>query len=101
MVIADPWWNPAAENQASGRAHRIGQQRPLYTTSVTAEVESTEAFKAQHSAKLVGPVLNEARASQEIWPMPLRVNREGHDVAATGTWPLPVLGTLHRAAEAP
>ncbi|MBT9599436.1 MAG: DEAD/DEAH box helicase [Vitreoscilla sp.] len=29
VVIADPWWNPAAEDQASGRAHRIGQQRPV------------------------------------------------------------------------
>ncbi|HSI56952.1 MAG TPA: DEAD/DEAH box helicase, partial [Ideonella sp.] len=29
VVIADPWWNPAAEDQASGRAHRIGQMRPV------------------------------------------------------------------------
>jgi SNF2 family DNA or RNA helicase len=29
VVIADPWWDPAAEDQASGRAHRIGQQRPV------------------------------------------------------------------------
>ena len=25
----DPWWNPAVENQASDRAHRIGQQRTV------------------------------------------------------------------------
>jgi SNF2 family DNA or RNA helicase len=29
VVITDPWWNPAAEDQATGRAHRIGQQRPV------------------------------------------------------------------------
>ncbi len=29
VVITDPWWNPAAEDQAMGRAHRIGQQRPV------------------------------------------------------------------------
>ena len=29
VIIADPWWNPAAEDQASARAHRIGQQRPV------------------------------------------------------------------------
>lgn len=29
VVIADPWWNPAAEDQAMGRAHRIGQARPV------------------------------------------------------------------------
>lgn len=25
----DPWWNPAIEDQASDRAHRIGQTRPV------------------------------------------------------------------------
>lgn len=25
----DPWWNPAVEDQASSRAHRMGQQRPV------------------------------------------------------------------------
>jgi SNF2 family DNA or RNA helicase len=31
----DPWWNPAVENQASDRAHRIGQQQQVncYTLS--------------------------------------------------------------------
>ncbi|MFG6459905.1 helicase-related protein, partial [Roseateles sp. BYS96W] len=29
VLIVDPWWNPAAEDQASGRAHRRGQQRPV------------------------------------------------------------------------
>jgi superfamily II DNA or RNA helicase len=29
VLIVDPWWNPAAEDQALGRAHRIGQQRPV------------------------------------------------------------------------
>ncbi len=29
VVITDPWWNPAAEDQAMGRAHRLGQQRPV------------------------------------------------------------------------
>ncbi len=29
VVILDPWWNPAVEDQASSRAHRMGQQRPV------------------------------------------------------------------------
>ena len=29
VFILDPWWNPAAEDQAADRAHRIGQERPV------------------------------------------------------------------------
>ena len=29
VIHMDPWWNPAVEEQASDRAHRIGQQRPV------------------------------------------------------------------------
>jgi superfamily II DNA or RNA helicase len=29
VVHLDPWWNPAVEDQASDRAHRIGQKRPV------------------------------------------------------------------------
>jgi superfamily II DNA or RNA helicase len=29
VVHLDPWWNPAVEDQASDRAHRIGQTRPV------------------------------------------------------------------------
>ncbi|MBK8257728.1 MAG: DEAD/DEAH box helicase [Polyangiaceae bacterium] len=29
VVHMDPWWNPAVEDQASDRAHRIGQSRPV------------------------------------------------------------------------
>lgn len=29
VIIYDPWWNPAVENQATDRTHRIGQTRPV------------------------------------------------------------------------
>ena len=32
VVLLDPWWNPAAEDQAADRAHRIGQERPVTIT---------------------------------------------------------------------
>ena len=28
VIHYDPWWNPAVENQATDRAHRIGQDKP-------------------------------------------------------------------------
>jgi len=30
----DPWWNPAVENQASDRAHRIGQKKKVTITRI-------------------------------------------------------------------
>ncbi len=30
VFLLDPWWNPAVEAQAVDRAHRIGQQRPVF-----------------------------------------------------------------------
>jgi SNF2 family DNA or RNA helicase len=30
VIHYDPWWNPAAENQATDRAHRIGQNKPVF-----------------------------------------------------------------------
>ena len=29
VILLDPWWNPAVENQAADRAHRIGQKNPV------------------------------------------------------------------------
>jgi SNF2 family DNA or RNA helicase len=29
VIHMDPWWNPAVEDQASDRAHRMGQKRPV------------------------------------------------------------------------
>jgi superfamily II DNA or RNA helicase len=30
VFLLDPWWNPAAENQAISRAHRIGQEKKVF-----------------------------------------------------------------------
>jgi superfamily II DNA or RNA helicase len=30
VILYDPWWNPAVEDQAAGRAHRIGQSKPVF-----------------------------------------------------------------------
>jgi len=36
VIHYDPWWNPAAEQQASDRAHRIGQTRPVLVLKLVA-----------------------------------------------------------------
>ncbi|MFC5742529.1 DEAD/DEAH box helicase [Dyella tabacisoli] len=53
VIHYDPWWNPAAEAQASDRAHRIGQDKPVFVfrliTSGTVEerIEEQKARKAE------------------------------------------------------
>jgi SNF2 family DNA or RNA helicase len=37
VFLLDPWWNPAAEDQAADRAHRIGQRRAVLVHRLVAE----------------------------------------------------------------
>jgi superfamily II DNA or RNA helicase len=37
VIHYDPWWNPAAENQATDRAHRIGQTKPVFVYKLIAQ----------------------------------------------------------------
>lgn len=37
VIFADPWWNPAVEDQAVDRAHRIGQKKTVHVIRVIAE----------------------------------------------------------------
>ncbi len=37
VIIYDPWWNPAAESQAADRAHRIGQDKPVFVYKLVTE----------------------------------------------------------------
>ena len=36
VIHYDPWWNPAAEDQASDRAHRIGQTKSVFVYKMIA-----------------------------------------------------------------
>ena len=50
----EPWWNPAVENQATDRAHRMGQQKPVqvyrYLMAQSVE-EKIEVLKERKAAK--------------------------------------------------
>jgi superfamily II DNA or RNA helicase len=37
VFVLDPWWNPAAEDQAADRAHRIGQDKPVFVYRLVAK----------------------------------------------------------------
>jgi superfamily II DNA or RNA helicase len=51
VVIADPWWNPAAEDQAMGRAHRIGQVRPVTVYRLVNKGSLEERIVSLHTEK--------------------------------------------------
>jgi len=50
-VLADPWWNPAAEAQAVDRAHRIGQTRPVHVYRLIARDTIEEKVLALQQRK--------------------------------------------------
>jgi SNF2 family DNA or RNA helicase len=44
VIHFDRWWNPAVEDQATDRAHRIGQNRTVFTHTVTCQSTIEEAI---------------------------------------------------------
>jgi hypothetical protein len=51
VIHLDPWWNPAVEDQASDRAHRIGQLRPVTVYRLVAANTIEEKIVALHHQK--------------------------------------------------
>ena len=53
VILYDPWWNPAVEEQAIDRAHRIGQTKPVFVHKLVATrtiEEKMEVLKERKSA---------------------------------------------------
>ncbi|MEA2627127.1 MAG: hypothetical protein QOD06_3172 [Candidatus Binatota bacterium] len=51
VFLVDPWWNPAVEDQAADRAHRIGQTRPVFVHRLVAEDTIEERILALQAEK--------------------------------------------------
>jgi SNF2 family DNA or RNA helicase len=51
VIHMDPWWNPAVEDQASDRAHRIGQKRPVTIYRLVAQGTIEEKIVDLHHEK--------------------------------------------------
>jgi superfamily II DNA or RNA helicase len=51
VVHLDPWWNPAAEDQASDRAHRLGQTRPVTIYRLVGRGTIEEQISSLHAEK--------------------------------------------------
>jgi superfamily II DNA or RNA helicase len=59
VILLDPWWNPAVEDQAADRAHRLGQTRPVTIYRLVARGTIEEKILGLHARKreLVASVL--------------------------------------------
>ena len=51
IFLLDPWWNPAVEDQAAGRTHRIGQTRPVVVHRLVARDTVEEGILELHARK--------------------------------------------------
>ncbi len=68
VLHMDPWWNPAVEDQAADRAHRIGQLRPVtiyrFITLGTIEEKIVELHK--HKRDLADSLLEGSNSSGSL-----------------------------------
>ncbi|WP_291992277.1 DEAD/DEAH box helicase [Candidatus Accumulibacter sp. ACC003] len=60
VIHYDPWWNPAAENQATDRAHRLGQDKPVfvYKLIVAGSIEEKILALQERKAELAASILS-------------------------------------------
>lgn len=62
VIHYDPWWNPAAENQATDRAYRIGQDKPVFVHKLICQNTVEEKIQQMQEKKddLAGGLLSGA-----------------------------------------
>jgi len=66
VIHYDPWWNPAAEAQATDRAHRIGQKKPVfvYKLVTTGTVEEKILLMQQNKRALMESLFEESSTTK-------------------------------------
>ena len=67
VIHYDPWWNPAVENQATDRAHRIGQLQNVWVVKLVAQGTIEERILAlqERKAQLADSLYSGAAARRE------------------------------------
>lgn len=66
VIFADPWWNPAVEDQAVDRAHRIGQKKTVHVIRLIAEdsIEGEVVLLAEKKRQAAQSVLHDGFKSR-------------------------------------
>ncbi|MEO5607183.1 MAG: DEAD/DEAH box helicase, partial [Polaromonas sp.] len=67
VIHYDPWWNPAAENQATDRSHRIGQTNQVFVYKLVAQGTIEERILAlqERKAALADSMYSDAQARSQ------------------------------------
>jgi hypothetical protein len=75
VIHYDPWWNPAAEAQATDRAYRIGQDKPVFVHKLLCQetVEERIHRLQQDKAKLAEGLLSDADVVRKLDAAMVRV----------------------------
>lgn len=70
VIHYDPWWNPAAENQATDRAYRIGQDKPVFVHKLICQNTVEERIQQMQGKKddLATDLLSGATTSLNLTP---------------------------------
>ncbi|HUS28975.1 MAG TPA: DEAD/DEAH box helicase [Kofleriaceae bacterium] len=68
VFLVDPWWNPAVEDQAADRTHRIGQDKPVMVYRMVARdtVEERILELQERKRRLANAALSEAGGATSI-----------------------------------
>jgi len=69
VIHYDPWWNPAAENQATDRAHRIGQDKSVFVYKLITEgtVEEKILEMQERKRALAAGIYEKSGAKKPLW----------------------------------
>lgn len=66
VIHYDPWWNPAAEHQATDRAYRLGQDKPVFVYKlITEETVEEKILKLQQRKQALADGLYSGKISED------------------------------------
>jgi SNF2 family DNA or RNA helicase len=72
VIHYDPWWNPAVENQATDRAYRIGQDKPVFVhklickDTVEQRIQQMQERKSDISDSILTASLNQLKLDDNV-----------------------------------